>query len=175
MRFKFSLAVVGLLVLLILFGATVQPPVGLNLGNTAPEIKQGSINGGELALSSLRGKLVYIDFWASWCGPCRAENPELVKVYKKYSRQHFSNGEGFDIFSVSLDGQYSAWKKAIEVDQLLWSNHVSDLQGWNSSAAMRYGITSIPVGLLINGEGVIIRKNIRPSDLDQILSTLVKK
>lgn len=174
MSFRFYGALLGTLIVLFFTGAKEQPPVGLNLGNTAPEIKMLGVSGLPIALSSLRGKIVYIDFWASWCGPCRAENPQLVTVYKNYNQKSFVSGEGFEIFSVSLDGNLTAWKKAIESDGLLWNNHVSDLQGWNNVAALKYGVSSIPVGLLLNGDGIIIRKNIRPSDLDKILSKLIK-
>jgi len=169
---RFSKIFVLLISICVLSSFFLQPPVGLNLGNKAPEINQKGTGGLPMALSSLKGRMVYIDFWASWCGPCRAESSILVSTYKKYRDAVFKGGNGFEVYSVSLDGNPEAWKKAIIQDKLMWSYHVSDLQGWNNEAAMRYGVTSIPHGLLINGEGIIIRKNVRPSELDQILQQL---
>ncbi len=139
--------------------------VGLNLGNKAPEISLVDPNGQTLSLSSIKGKIVLIDFWASWCGPCRRENPTVVKVYQTFKDKKLLGGNGFTIFSVSLDANADAWKKAIGMDGLEWPNHVSDLQGWNSAVVSRYGITGIPTNFLINDKGVIINKNLRGDEL----------
>ena len=147
---------------------------GINLGNKAPEIMQASPKGNVITLSSFKGKMVLVDFWASWCGPCRAENPAVVEAYNKYHSLNFKNGKGFEILSVSLDQNASAWEKAIEKDQLIWPNHVSDLQGWSNAAAMRYGINSIPTNVLVDGNGIIIAKNLRGSDLEKTLDTQIK-
>lgn len=147
---------------------------GINLGNKAPEIMMPSPKGNVITLSSLRGKLVLIDFWASWCGPCRAENPTVVSAYNKYHEQKFKNGNGFEILSVSLDQNELAWAKAIEKDQLVWPYHVSDLQGWSNAAALRYGVNSIPTNVLVNGEGIIIAKNLRGEALEKAISSQLK-
>ena len=108
----------------------------------------------------MRGKVVLIDFWASWCGPCRRENPNVVKLYEKYK------DKGFEIFSISLDKDKTAWIKAIKDDNLKWTNHVSDLKYWSSEAAKLYGVSSIPSTVLIDKEGRVIAKNLRGRDLE---------
>lgn len=147
---------------------------GINLGNKAPEIMQASPKGNVITLSSFKGKMVLVDFWASWCGPCRAENPAVVSAYNKYHALNFKNGKGFEILSVSLDQNGVAWEKAIEKDQLLWPNHVSDLQGWGNAAALRYGVNSIPTNVLVDGNGIIVAKNLRGTDLEKALEAQLK-
>lgn len=147
-------------------------PVGLNLGNMAPEITLKDPSGTVIALSSLRGKVVLIDFWASWCGPCRFENPAVVKAYKKYHQKALKENREFTIYSVSLDMDANAWKKAIEKDSLSWTYHVSDLKGWSNEAAARYSVTGIPTNFLINEKGIIINKNLRGEDLITALEKL---
>jgi thiol-disulfide isomerase/thioredoxin len=147
---------------------------GINLGNKAPEIMQASPKGNVITLSSFKGKMVLIDFWASWCGPCRAENPAVVAAYNKYHVLNFKNGKGFEILSVSLDQNAIAWEKAIEKDQLVWPYHVSDLQGWGNAAALRYGVNSIPTNMLVDGTGIIVAKNLRGTDLEKALEAQIK-
>ena len=153
---------------------TVDIVEGINLGNKAPEIMQAAPKGNVITLSSFKGKMVLVDFWASWCGPCRAENPAVVAAYNKFHTLNFNNGKGFEILSVSLDQNAIAWEKAIEKDQLIWPNHVSDLQGWSNAAALRYGVNSIPTNVLVNGEGIIIAKNLRGADLEKALNAQLK-
>jgi thiol-disulfide isomerase/thioredoxin len=138
-------------------------------GKTAPEISLKNPMGITLKLSSLRGKYVLIDFWASWCGPCRKENPNVVRLYKKYK------DKGFTIFSVSLDQDPQAWKAAIGADGLEWPNHVSDLLGWNSSMPALYGFNGIPHTVLIDKEGKIIATGLRGPTLEQKLVELFGK
>jgi thiol-disulfide isomerase/thioredoxin len=152
-----------------------QPAEGLNLGNRAPDIEMRNPEGKAIKLSSLRGQLVLIDFWASWCGPCRYENPHVVRAYETYKDVKFKGGKGFTIFSVSLDANPEAWKNAITKDNLSWKYHVSDLQGWNNAAAARYNVVSIPSNFLVNEKGVIIKKNLRGAELMQALEELAAK
>lgn len=134
----------------------------------APEISMTDPNGKTRNLSDLRGKIVLIDFWASWCGPCRRENPNVVKMYNKYKNK------GFEIFSVSLDNDVNAWKRAIASDELLWENHVSDLKGWKSSVVNTYKFQGIPYTVLIDKNGEIIEKGLRGAALERKLESLLK-
>ncbi len=151
----------------------VEPAVGLNLGNKAPEISLKNLSDSVVDLSSIKGKLVLIDFWASWCGPCRAENPAVVEAYHKYKNLKFKGGNGFTIYSVSLDMNKAAWKMGIENDKLIWPYHVSDLRAWASDAVAKYDIKGIPTNVLINEKGIIINKNLRGEALAEALDKLV--
>ena len=125
------------------------------VGEKAPEIELTSNTGKKINLSDLKGKVVLVDFWASWCGPCRRENPNVVEAFSKYHKSKFTNAKGFEVFSVSLDKNEQAWLEAIKKDNLTWDSHVWDKGG---EFAKQYHITSIPMAFLIDGEGKVVAK-----------------
>jgi thiol-disulfide isomerase/thioredoxin len=150
------------------FHASIASQKKLAMGTPAPEITMNTPEGKPLALSSLKGKVVLVDFWASWCGPCRAENPNVVKAYQKYK------SKGFDIYSVSLDKDKDRWIAAIAKDGLEWKNHVSDLLSWQSPVVQLYNFNSIPTNVLLDKKGNIIAKNLRGEDLEKKLAEIMK-
>ena len=170
---KFKTSIILGAIIIVAAGFMFKPS-GFAVGSKAPELAYKSPNGKIMKLSSLKGKVVLIDFWASWCGPCRRENPAIVRAYNKYKDKKFVNGKGFTVFSYSLDKDANRWKTAIERDQLTWPYHVSDLKGWASEGSTLYGINSIPMNYLIDGKGTIIAKNLRGATLDQALEKHLK-
>jgi peroxiredoxin len=136
-------------------------------GKVAPDFEELKTDGKtKMKLSDLKGKVVLIDFWASWCGPCRKENPNVVKTFEKYK------DAGFTVMSVSLDSDKVKWLEAIQKDGLVWPNHVSDLGGWQSKVARLYGVGSIPLTILLDKEGKIIATNLRGQALEAELQKI---
>ena len=138
------------------------------VGDEAPDIAMADPDGNIRRLSDLRGNVVLVDFWASWCGPCRRENPNVVRAYQEF------NAEGFEVFSVSLDQNADRWKAAIAQDGLNWPNHVCDLKGWQNEAARAYGVSSIPHALLVDQDGTIAATHLRGPALAAKLNELLR-
>ncbi len=174
-----ALIIFSILFATLSFDSSHQPTItpvdetGLSVGDKIPNISLPSPDGKTMKLYKLKGKYVLVDFWASWCGPCRKENPNLVAAYRKYKGAKFKDGKGFEIFSVSLDKSLGPWEKAIEADQLNWKYHVSDLKGWKSEVAKQFKIRSIPSNILIGPDLKIIAINLRGDALHEAVDAYV--
>ena len=141
---------------------------GINIGNKAPELKFQNPQGKELALSSLKGKIVLVDFWASWCGPCRKENPNMVKLYNEL------HPKGMEMIGISLDKEYDKWKAAIEKDGLTWT-HISDLLYWDNKAAKLFMISAVPTTIVIDRNGKIAARGLHGEALRQAVEKQLAK
>ncbi len=154
----------------------------LDIGAVLPNIKLESNKESNIDLAHLRGSIVLVDFWASWCAPCRKENKQLVKLEEKFRDAKFKNGKGFKIYSVSLDGSgdptrkahhKQLWNKAIKADHLIWPYHVSDLKGWTSPLIDDFKIDAIPASYLIDSKGNILAKDLSGHELEAFLMRLL--
>jgi len=156
-----------------LFGQKKVNLEGIEVGDFSPAIELPTDSGEEFNLSQLRGKLVLINFWASWCAPCRKKSPELLEIYSKYQDKDFKNGEkGFEILNVSLDRNELAWKNSIEKDNVGDFVNVGDMKGWESATAKTYNVSRIPSSVLLDGEGKIIATNLSTQDLKKKLKRM---
>lgn len=148
--------------------------LGLEIGTKSPEIKLPNLNGDTIALSSLKGKLVLIDFWGTWCAPCVEEQKALARLYSKYKLTVFTNCKGFEIYGVSLDAKKSNWETFITSNKISWIQ-VSDLKFWRSLVTKTYNIQALPFNVLIDGNGIILAKNLHGIDLEKGIAKLVKQ
>ncbi|RQO32343.1 TlpA family protein disulfide reductase [Taibaiella sp. KBW10] len=174
-----------LLCALLLLGATSTYAQYTNqtvkVGDIAPELSFNNPEGKAISLKTLnKQRYILVDFWASWCGPCRRANPSLVKFYTEYSKKKFTGAKkGFDILSVSLDNNQEAWVAAIAKDSLYWKNHMSDLKSWQSEAATIYGVQYIPQAFLLDPNGKVLGAYLTADqaipDIEKLVSTKKRK
>lgn len=143
-------------------------------GQKAPQFKAELIDGNNFELKDLEGKFVLVDFWGSWCGPCRRENPEIVELFNKYNKATFDNASGFEVVSIGVEDREKPWKNAIVKDGLKWQYHIAQLDRFKSPIVSQYGVKEIPTKYLLNENGEIIGVNLSVSEIDRMLSRRLK-
>ena len=155
-----------ILFIIVLTGASILSQAQIKFGYAAPEIALPAANGDTLRLSSLKGKVVLLDFWASWCGPCRVANKGLGKIYSKFKKK------GFEIFSVSLDDEKTDWLKAVRQDKINWMQ-VNDNGGWNAVTVATWGLFALPTSYLIDKDGKLIAMDLAGKELEKVLEDIL--
>ncbi|MFI5155646.1 MAG: peroxiredoxin family protein [Chitinophagales bacterium] len=156
------------LLLIFTFGIFMEANSQIKLGQTAPDLSLPDMNGNQVGLSHLRGKVILIDFWASWCAPCRRNNPNLVRLYKKYHEL------GLEIYGISIDNNGEHWKEAVQQDKMDWIQ-VNDDKGWDASSVNLYGINAIPASFLVDKQRIVRQIDLSARHLEMEIKSLLKK
>lgn len=146
----------------------------LEIGDKAPNIKLKARRGGFKSLENYTGKIVLVQFWASWCLPCRQFSKDWIRVYEKYKNAEFKTNTGFEVYSVSLDKKKKDWKKASKEDKIPWKANTIDKKGWDSNYAFIYGVSKLPLDFLLDEQGKVLAIDFTAGELDRLLSTMLK-
>ncbi len=158
-------------------GNCIKPPIDdtlLEIGDKAPNIKLKARRGGVKSLDNYKGKIVLVQFWASWCLPCRQFSKDWIRVYEKYKHAEFKTNTGFEVYSISLDKKKKDWKKASKEDGIPWKANTIDKKGWDSNYAFIYGVSKLPLDFLLDENGKVLAIDFTANELDQMLSAMLK-